>query len=358
MRGGSEICALPGSGGDIDAAVFDAPDGDGPIDAATDGPPLDAPPNWWNLAWKHRRPIDVTAGANGMPAGYSIAITLDHAALVGSGAALASGEDVRIIRDTGAQADRVLDTGAAWNTSTTKLWFPVAQALTANATVRYWVYFGNTTPGVAPANASIVFLLSDGFESGLAGWFVDTALTTTTARAHRGTRSLVTPVTTTTSIGAYARGINEANIAWDIWWNIDVPANIDATSAIRGEANSIYLTNLQPAGTGQPSTWNISKYVNSTYTEIIAPPNGALPPAADTWFRVTFYAYADRMAVDVNGARYVPASGFSPVGATTSGNVGVSVYTASAGVYFDDATLRRFVLPEPTVTLGAQQSLP
>ncbi len=357
MRGGTEVCVLAGAG-DVDASVIDAPPGDGPADASTDGPPLDAPPNWWNLAWTHRRPIDVTAGTNGMPAGYSIAITIDHAALVGSGASLASGGDVRIVRDDGTPVDRVLDTGAAWNTAATRLWFKADTALAANATARYWVYYGNATPGAPPANPSTVFLFSDDFESGLARWSVDTGVTTTTARVHRGTRSLVTPATTASSRGAYTNGINEANVAWDIWWNIDVPANTDANSSVRGESNSVYLSNLQPPATGQPPTWNIAKYVNSMYSVIIPPPNGATPAVADTWFRVTFYAYADRMAVDINGVRYVPASGFSPVGATTAGSVGVNVYTSTAGVYFDDATLRRFVLPEPVVAIGVQQSLP
>jgi hypothetical protein len=80
---------------------------------------------------------------------------------------------------------------------------------------------------------------------------------------------------------------------------------------------------------------------------------------ADTWVRVTFYAYESRMAVDINGVRAVPASGFADTGASTlPGDVGVSAWNTSANVWWDDVTLRRLVLPEPVVTIGATQDGP
>src|SRR5438045_3921697 len=83
----------------------------------------------------HRRRIDVTVGANGMPAAYTVAITIDHKTMVSAGQSLANGDDVRIVADSGSQLDRVLDTGSVWNDSATKLWFKPNTAAVAAGTV-------------------------------------------------------------------------------------------------------------------------------------------------------------------------------------------------------------------------------
>lgn len=348
LRGGIEVCSKEG-GSDIDASIVgdDAPQPDGQV-----------PANWWDQGWKHRRAIDITAGANGAPAGYSISITLDHAALVAAGNSIASGNDVRVIRDSDAvQVDRVLDTGAAWNTATTKIWFKVSSALAANATVRFWVYYGNLGAGTPPQNPMSAFLYAEDFEGSLAAWSFDMGVGPSTARAHRGTRSILSPATTAQNRDATLDPINESNVVWDLWWNIDDLTNADMEQYVRGNGTSVFLTNLQPPSGGGSSTWDIAKVVNGQYSEVIPPPQGATSPPVDTWFRVTMYAYNDQMAIDIAGQRYVPSSGFSNIGPTTTGDVGFGIYNAVAPAYFDDATLRRFVLPEPTVMLGSTQSL-
>src|SRR5437016_483699 len=81
------------------------------------------PGAWWNDAYGFRRSIDVTAGSAGMPAGYSVAITLDHAGLAAASKSLAGGSDLRVIAPDGSELDRVLDSGSAFDLADTTLWF-------------------------------------------------------------------------------------------------------------------------------------------------------------------------------------------------------------------------------------------
>ena len=135
-----------------------------------------AGPRWWDPDYGFRQRIDVDTSTEAAPDGYTIPLTFDHAALVASGLSEASGDDVRIVRWTGAtwtELDRVLDDGATWNTATTTAWFQTVEPIAANDTSTYWLYFGNSAPGAPPADPELVYLLTETFESGTLGDFED-----------------------------------------------------------------------------------------------------------------------------------------------------------------------------------------
>ena len=358
VKAGSEVCLPEGATGDVDASVDAVDASEMKIDAATDGPTPDGPANWWNPSWSRRRPIDVTVGANGMPAGYTVAITIDHRALVLSGQSVATGDDVRIVKDDGTPLDRVLDSGSAWNATTTKLWFKAnTAAVSAGSVMRFWVYYGNLTAIGAPASPGNVWLFSDGFEGATASWSFSNGVAVSTARAHSGTHSLATPATTQASRTGSVDVVSESNVVWDTWWNIDNIASVDLSAYVRGRSGSVWQTNLQPVNGAE--LWNIASTINGNYNEAVPPPTGSPMPTADTWIRVTFYAFESRMAVDINGVRTLPATGFADTGASTlPGDVGIDAWNSAANVWWDDVTLRRLVLPEPVVVVGMQETGP
>jgi type II secretory pathway pseudopilin PulG len=124
----------------------------------------------------YRRRITVTAGT-AVPAGYSVWVDLNHAALVTAGKSLTSGNDVRIIYWTGTQW-RQLDrfnfnftaTPAAWNTTAVRLWFRLQAPVAAGASdSNYYLCYGDLSAGTPPTNADYVFL---DYENGasLDGW--------------------------------------------------------------------------------------------------------------------------------------------------------------------------------------------
>ena len=121
----------------------------------------------------YRRRITVTAGAAGVPAGYSVSIAVDHAALVTAGKSLASGDDVRVRYWTGTgwiELDRFRDIPTSWNSPATRVWFRVQAAIPAGGSNNnYYLYYGDLSAGAPPANGDHVFLdYEDG--SSLAGW--------------------------------------------------------------------------------------------------------------------------------------------------------------------------------------------
>ncbi len=123
-----------------------------------------------------RRRITVTAGT-AVPAGYSVSIVFDHAALVTAGKSLASGDDVRIVYWTGSrwqELDRFsfnfTATPTAWNTAAVRLWFRLQAPIAAGASDNnYYLHYGDLSASSAPANGDYVFL---DYEDGttLAGW--------------------------------------------------------------------------------------------------------------------------------------------------------------------------------------------
>lgn len=132
-------------------------------------------PGWADASYQLRQRIDVTAGAVDSPTGYTTSVVVDHASLVASGVSLASGNDLRLFRYDGTtwtELDRVLDSASSWNSATTTLWFRTQEQILTGETVSYWLYFFKPSAGSPPADPDNVWLLREGFESGL-GSFTD-----------------------------------------------------------------------------------------------------------------------------------------------------------------------------------------
>ncbi len=135
-----------------------------------------AGPDWADPSQPFRRRIDVVAGGVATPSGYTTSVAVDHAALVGTGQSVPSGDDLRIWRHDGAtwtELDRVLDDASAWNANDTTLWFRAPEPIGAGGTASYWLYFGDTTPSSPPAEPANVWLAVEGFDAGNLGIFED-----------------------------------------------------------------------------------------------------------------------------------------------------------------------------------------
>jgi len=120
----------------------------------------------WRDNWDYRRQITVRA-RDAVPAGYSVVLQFNHAALVGAGRSLANGDDVRVRYWTGTrlvELDRVVDPDPlhGWNQNNTRIWFRLQTAMADGATsADYYLYYGNLAAGPPPANGDHVFLDDD-----------------------------------------------------------------------------------------------------------------------------------------------------------------------------------------------------
>jgi cysteine-rich repeat protein len=120
--------------------------------------------DWWNDASMMRQGIAITAPENGLPAGYPLSITFDHATQVAAGRSLPNGDDVfvvaRLSDGTLAPIDRVVDDASGWNRADSKIWFATVEGITPE----YWLYWGTAMTQLPPSDPQRVFPFFDRFD--------------------------------------------------------------------------------------------------------------------------------------------------------------------------------------------------
>ncbi|HEX5060422.1 MAG TPA: hypothetical protein VFV99_13735 [Kofleriaceae bacterium] len=302
----------------------------------------------------YTRTISITAGARDVPAGYSISLALDHAMLVATGKSFTSGQDLGVLRG-GLDIDRVLDAGAQWNSPTTRIWFRTASVIPANTTntEHVLVYGRDATTPVADPNQ--VFLVAEDFENGLGGWQVGAgSWSIVPAAAHSGTGGVVmTGPLAGANRWIECVGLNAADIALESYWHVTGAAGNDLGMGVRSAAQSSprhYLINLEQA--------NGLVLAKDTASGFMTLSPYVTPPTANTWTRVAIMIAGQNARVLVNETQVIPAAGSTDVGSElATGSVSLYAYQLGNGQswYVDDLTVRRYVDPEPTTTLGPEQ---
>ena len=337
------------------------------------------PSSTWSTAYGLRQRIGITAtNTNGLPSGYSISFTFDHAAAVSSGFSLASGDDVRVARFDGTswtQLDRVLSPSSAWNSSTTTVWFSTQAAVTAsdNTTLAtdgsYWLYYGNKSATGPPATAANVYLFADDFESGsLSNWsqIVGSGFfTVSTDRAHAGSKSLKFGTTASSWRELKAIATASGGMSVDAYWYLATPYTSDQVSMFARDATtsgtSIVGHTTGFANLGAGYGWNIASFNGGTSSFAEQKNAAGQSVTADAWQQITLQmqpatdtSTPNAIRVLRNGAALNPTSGWQSVTpVTASGTIGLASYVSSAGgVYVDDVTYRLLRVPEPSAALG------
>lgn len=116
---------------------------------------------WWDHRYTRR--VGLTIQNNGsvdLPAGAVLSVPIDHAAMVTAAQSLASGDDVRVVRNAGNGWDE-LDRIAAypgWNQSSTTLWFRLTEMIPAGGTsMDYSIYYNRADAGSPPVALAEIF---------------------------------------------------------------------------------------------------------------------------------------------------------------------------------------------------------
>lgn len=305
---------------------------------------------WAGLGWSHRRALVITAPVT-VPANYAVRLELDHASLVTSGDALASGDDVRVVCN-GAEQTRVADTGHGWNTATTRVWFRVPRALTDGEESRdCFLYFGAPDAGTPPATANDVFLLYDGFESGtLDGWNQEAPglWTVDGAQRHGGARAMHYPpdISARRELSA-TPALDAADMLLEAWFFFADGTQDMALRTRVAPGNNAYEASHQ----GRQG-WNLVRVIDGDWQQLMPPAGYALQDAG--WTRVGLAVTGEVGRIFVGDELITPVDGGFPLGRVfTSGNVGFNKYRVvdGGGVWIDDVVARPFVFPEPTVTV-------
>lgn len=316
--------------------------------------PADA---WWSSDYEHRTRLELGVPVGGLESGYSVRTSLDHAAWLAAGQALADGRDVRVVRWANGgwqELPRVLDSGSSWGSAATQLWFRVPDALAADSD-DFYVYFGNTLADPAPEDPRQVFLFADDFESGaLSNWTPQPAgglWEVATDQAHRGTRALKYPPQAFTQLFDLVPNPSVAatDVVLESWWRV-ANTTTDVGQLVRVNGANHYGTNCE--GT---SGWNITRTAG-TFTEVST---NTGTPQANTWTRVSLAIAGTRVRVLVGGTQLNPGSGTVDVGnALPSGNIALHKFSVAGGWWVDDVVVRRYRDPEPTLVATPPETCP
>jgi peptidoglycan hydrolase-like protein with peptidoglycan-binding domain len=122
----------------------------------------DFSPPWWDGSYGYRQQITVTTGTNSPfngYTGYSVQFTTDTATLIDDSKLRADCDDLRIAFWSGSlwtELDRDLYSCDAANT---EVWFQLQEDIAASSSAaNYYLYYGNASASDPPANRSNVYL--------------------------------------------------------------------------------------------------------------------------------------------------------------------------------------------------------
>ncbi|HOU90646.1 MAG TPA: hypothetical protein PLU22_06345 [Polyangiaceae bacterium] len=328
------------------------------------------PGDWWSTAFVTRIPLTLTEGLAGeLPAGYSVALTLDTQALIAAGAMLPSGDDLRVVwvdQGTSRELDRHL---VGLDGPSTAVWFATQAPFEAEDT-RYALYLGNPAAGPAPARwsdsmgagaaPSAVYLAADDFEDDAVGalpdgWEGSSAYAVADAGGNR-----VLEVESFDPDADYLFG-------GDFTWSDVV---VSARLQIQDPAGDYYglFVRAQPGddfsalyfGTGSTGRslqlWDMtiaSPTAHAATTDQLR--TTTVADLGTSWHTLRAVMGGRDLAFFVDAAPELFS--YTVAADRTQGRVGLCVGYADGRAYWDDVIVRRYASPEPVVTAGATESI-
>lgn len=328
-----------------------------------------APVQAWLGEQPHRWDLDVQAPL-GVPAGYSLSFTFDHAAEVAAGRSRADGSDVQLARWDGVrfvEVDRVLDTGSGWAKPDTRIWFS-SPALPAGNDRFFALFMGNaaTRPLDDPER---VFLFHDGFESGsyLDKWwdlrfrYTAESLDVVDAGAHGGAYALRWRLTdaNTSLIGrqlAIDGGFPD-DVELEAWWRAESYRQLGFAFLLHFNAEVDNGLNFGPEDFAVPFGWRHGWREVGSYLRLAGAPTIQAEPMQ--WVRVTYAALGGGVRGCVDGVCDPLDGGFRDAGFRSDGGTvglgrvhyGTPFPDGGRDVFLDDIRVRRIMQPEPVVKL-------
>jgi len=328
--------------------------------AATDARPrdtaIDAPRDTVDAdlsLYRYRRRITIATSAT-LPAGFTIRIPLASllATLVAEGKVNADYSDLRVIGDGAlGERDRIVDPPGGLAPVAAS--FSLAQAISGTDTA-YALYYGAPSSGAAPANGSAVFPVYDDFSSGIASfWLQNDAPTTSNGKLvlRAGHTDAVTtnaasdnlPIVSAVELVANVidptsdATVQSAGTFW-YWFGYQHTGDFTASDPwivwiARGKSE-IHGEQKSPVGCENECDGpQVTQDTASHYFAIERDPTGT------RFYRDGSLSFSD---TDTNNADY---------------SVMIRNFMATSDLDVDWVRARARTSPDPTVTLGAEETL-
>jgi plastocyanin len=175
--------------------------------------------------WGYRRRLFIdNPNTDPLPAGYSINLTLDTAALVAENKLQASGNDLRVVWDDGGtliELDRIAET--PFNDTGTEIWFKTQAPIPGNTRAQdYYIYYDNPSAAVPPTDPHNVWALWEPFDGATLDTSVWTPMNSVTvsggqAQLASGADIISTQPFTYAQLEMQVQLVNDNNYAWWGW---------------------------------------------------------------------------------------------------------------------------------------------
>ena len=341
----------------------------------------EASPDWWNANYQYRKKITVSSSdSTAVPNEYSVSFTEDTASLISAGKLRSDGNDWRIAywnSSSWIELDRHVRSG--WNSANTETWFKTQAAINGGGSDdNYYVYYGYSGETGTPPSywsdsmgadaPSKVYWYADDFEEHASGADPD-------GWTDQGTENFYV-----------ALHDSEKWFQVDTWYEWERGSTASSMANI-GDAVWSARVYYHQAGT---NNWGgIGVHIdNGNIGRIVVIRDGGWHRADEPdWTNATgWQSHTDihfplgtkgRIELITNGtnldAYWYNPPGFSPEKVTVftgftmpSGTGKLDVHIERPGaepfntrwIDADDIIVRKYVSPEPTVSLGAEEKQP
>jgi hypothetical protein len=325
--------------------------------------------NWWNVSYSYRRQIFIKNNlASSLEAGYSVSLAIDTASLISVSKMLSNGNDLRIIywaEDSWNELDRDV---INMNSTSTQVWFKTQTTIAANSTdSNYYVYYGNPSASNPPANKNNVFLWYDDFNR------ADNPDITTEAdyRIKTGASSWSIEVNTLKNVG----GDGDPNkliitALGNVSAAIDMLVKIKVTSMAGGDYSRIGLSVCMDADPSKGSGYCGLFHQDTNSLDLLNDLRSWGTQGTYTWSLNTWYYMRFRVIdptrklgeikvwqVGTNEPNTWTVEGnFGSGIARNYGEVGFAGSRTTDETHFDDILIRYIANPEPSTSLGTEES--
>ena len=325
--------------------------------------------NWWDTDYAYRRSVIIINNASSaLSMNYSISLTVDTASMVSSGKLMPNGNDLRVVYESGnsrVELDREVD---GMNTSSTQVWFRTQASIPASGSDSdYYVYYGNPNAGNPPANKSNIYLWFDDFnradepditseaayqvKTGGGTWSIVNGMLKNVGAAGDPNKLIITALGNVSAAVDMLAKIDVVSFAGGDTSRMGLSSCMDTSPSggsgycglFHNSENSLDLLNdLRSWGTYGTYSWSLNTWYYMRF-RVIDPSNrlGQVKvwpvgtPEPDAW------------TVDGN---------FGGGGARSYGEVGFAGSRTFDTTYFDDIVVRYITSPEPSASLGAEES--
>jgi hypothetical protein len=325
---------------------------------------------WWNSDYAYRRVVTIlNNAASTLSANYTLSVAMDTVSLVSSGKLTSSGNDLRVVYDSGSSSvelDREVD---GVNTSSTQVWFETQASIPANSSNNnYYIYYGNPNSGSPPTNQSRIYVWFDDFnranepdvtsemsyrvKTGGGTWSIESGTLKNVGASGDPNKLIITALGNLTAA-------------------VDMLVKIDVASFAGGDTSRMGLSscmdNSPPSGSGYCGLFHNDRTSVDLLNDLLS--WGA--HASYSWTLNTWYYMRFRVTDPSSGLGEVKVwlvgtseptlwtlnDTFGGGSARSFGEVGFAGSRTSDTTYFDDIVVRYIVNPEPSTYFGSEENL-